>query len=244
MEEIHDYIKKPVQSTILAIAYKGKTPDKRKAFGKDIQKMAVYVECAKLYDNQVGGYAKEMVKQQKLKIDEAALQLLVDNVGNDLSTLANEISKLRLAIGDSKVVTANDVEAYTGISKEYNSFALSNPLGNRDFPQAHKVVNNFIANPKNAPVVLVLASLFNFFQKTYLLATHRGASDRDAASLLGCAPSFVKDYRVAVKNYSIDQLETVFGILAEYDLRAKGVENGDTDQGEMLKELTIRILHV
>ncbi|MFN8277698.1 MAG: DNA polymerase III subunit delta [Chitinophagales bacterium] len=244
LEELIDYVRKPVPSTVLIISYKGKTPDKRKVFGKEISKLAVYFESKGVYENQVAPIVRDMAKSQKLKLDDEALQVLIENVGTDLGTLANELSKLKIAIGDTRTITVSDIEGFTGLSREYNAFALNQPLGTRQERQVHKVVQYYSSNPKSAPMVLILGSLFGYFQKLYVLASHKGASERDAASLLGVAPFAVKDYFAAIGHYSLAQLEQVFLILEEFDLRSKGVENGDIPQEELMKELALRILHL
>ena len=75
------YIKKPVTSTVLVFAYRHGKPDKRKAFGKDIQKQALYFETTKIYDNQVPAFARDLAKQQGAKIEDAAINLLAEYTG-------------------------------------------------------------------------------------------------------------------------------------------------------------------
>ncbi|HLP19814.1 MAG TPA: hypothetical protein VK174_05910, partial [Chitinophagales bacterium] len=57
------------------------------------------------------------------------------------------------------------------------------------------------------------------------------------------SPYFVKDYKTGARNYTVEQLEKVFYILEEYDLRAKGVNNHGVKEGEMLKEMVFKIMN-
>ena len=82
---------------------------------------------------------------------------------------------------------------------------------------------------------------------TYSLKSGR---DGELAKALGIhvrneyAASFrVKKYRIAIRNHSLPQTEHIIGILKEYDLRSKGVENGNTPEGELMKEMVYRIMH-
>jgi DNA polymerase-3 subunit delta len=77
-----------------------------------------------------------MVANHGLSINQKALNLLVDHVGNDLSRLENEIEKLAVNLGARKSITEDDIENYIGISKEFNVFELQAAFGKR-FCQSH-----------------------------------------------------------------------------------------------------------
>ena len=61
--------------------------------------------------------------------------------------------------------------------------------------------------------------------------------------MLGVHPFFVKDYRVAVQNYSLAKTLEVVSLLREYDMRSKGFDNGAASHGELLRELVFKIMH-
>ena len=45
------------------------------------------------------------------------------------------------------------------------------------------------------------------------------------------------------QNYSFRRLRAIIGLLREYDLRLKGINNGSTEESELLRELVYKILH-
>jgi DNA polymerase-3 subunit delta len=92
-----------------------------------------------------------MVANHGLSINQKALNLLVDHVGNDLSRLENEIEKLAVNLGARKSITEDDIENYIGISKEFNVFELQAAFGKKDFAKAIRIVNYFEKNPKAGP---------------------------------------------------------------------------------------------
>jgi DNA polymerase-3 subunit delta len=55
-------------------------------------------------------------------------------------------------------------------------------------------------------------------------------------------PFFLKDYRLAARNYSRGKLFEVFDILKDYDLRAKGVNVRTVPQIELIKEMILKIV--
>ena len=242
-EEYLRYLKKPVKSTVLVFAWKHGTPDGRKSFGKEMKKGAVYFESKALYQNQVAPWVKNWLSQKKYKIDEQAADLLVEYTGNELAKVANELEKLIINKQPGATITLDDIETGVGVSKEYNTFELNNALGARDKTKTYKIVNYFIANPKNGPLVLILGTLQGFFTKLYLFHLSRNLPDKDIAGVIKVSPFFVKDYRTAAANYSPQKLEQVFKTLEEFDLRSKGVNNRSLKEGELLKEMVARILN-
>ncbi len=237
------YLKNPVASTVLVFAWKHGTPDGRKSFGKEMKKVGVYFEGKKLYEDKIAAWARSWLSARKYKIDEQASELLAESTGNDLSKVTNELEKLIINKQPGATITLDDIETGVGVSKEFNVFELSNAMGYKNKTKALQIVNYFAINPKNGPLVLVLGTLQGFFSKIYLGHQNKSATDAQLASVLKVNPFFVKDYKAAVKNYSVEKLEQIFYLLEEYDLRSKGVNNSGTDHGELMKEMVFKILN-
>ncbi len=237
------YLKKPVKSSVLVFAWKHGTPDGRKAFAKEVKKAAVYFESKLLYENQVAPWIKNWLVQKRYKIEEQAAELLVEFTGVDLTKVANELEKLIIGKPSGATITVHDIEHGVGISKEFNVFELNNALGSKNITKAFKIVNYFVANPKNGPLVFVIGTLQSFFQKVYLVHQHRGVNDKDLIPVLKVSPFFIKDYKNAARNYSEAKLEQVFYMLEEYDLRSKGVNStNNIKEGALMKEMVARIM--
>jgi DNA polymerase-3 subunit delta len=101
-----------------------------------------------------------------------------------------------------------------------------------------------MSNSKNNPLVVTLATLYNFFSKVLLSQANTQLDEKSLSSLLKVSPYFVKDYVLASKKYSVEHTKHILHLLAEYDLRSKGVNGtGNTTEGELLKELVYRILN-
>lgn len=242
-EQYLRYLKNPVKSTVLVFAWKHGTPDGRKSFGKEMKKVAVYFESKPLYENQVAPWVRSWLSARKYKIEDQAADLLVEYTGTELSKVANELEKLIINKPAGSTITLDDIETGVGISKEFNPFELNNALGMKDRTKVYKIVNYFVANPKNGPLVMLVATLQGYFNKLYLAHQYKNMLDKDFAAAVKVSPFFVKDYKAAARNYSEQQLERVFHVLEEYDLRVKGVGNHGTREGELLKEMVFKIMN-
>jgi len=196
----------------------------------------------KLYDNQLPDWVTEMVRSKGYQINNKALFLLIDHVGNDLSRLDHEIEKTLVNLGNRKHITEDDIELYVGVSKEYNVFELQDALAKKDISKALKIISYFESNPKAAPIQLLLPTLYNFFSKTYMLFGQKGNDDQDVAANLGVRPMFVRDYMTAAKNYHYEGIENALLILHQYNLKSVGVNTVATEDGSLLKEMLVKIL--
>lgn len=240
------YVKNPLPSTILVFCHKYKSLDSRKTLGKAIGKFAVLVESKKLYDNQIPDWIANYIKKRGYKIEENAVQMLSDYIGNNLQRLANEIEKILINFKKEDtniVINADIVQKYVGISKEYNVFELQKALAVKDVIKANQIVQYFEANLKANPIIPVIALLFTFFSKLLLVHHATDKTERGLATLLKINPFFVKEYRAAAIHYSLPKVIQNIHYLRIADLHAKGIDNTGGSDAQILKELVFKLLH-
>jgi DNA polymerase III subunit delta len=242
VEKLEGYFENPLASTILVISYKEKKLDARTKFAKNMAKLGEVLTTKKMYDNQLPEWCLNMIQQKGYSIDQKALTVLVDHIGNDLSRLANEIDKLTINLQNRNNITADDIEQYVGVSKEFNVFELQDALGKKDMPKALRIIQYFEGNPKAAPIQLVLPSLYSFFSKVYALAAMGGADDRTAAAAIGVNPFFMKDYKQAVSNYGFAGAEKSLLLLHEYNLKSIGIHASYTADAALMKEMLVKLM--
>lgn len=244
MKNLQSYIENPSPQTILVLNHKYKKLDKRTGFAKALKTNAVILESKKLYDNQLPGYIEQVVKTKGLKIEPKANKLLAEYIGADLSNINNEINKLALRLKKGETIDPQLIQDYVGISKDYNIFELQNALGKKDGPKAFRIVDYFASNEKKNPLIVSINSLYNYFTKVWLTQSMSSLDDKSLSARIGVFSSFfMKDYRIAARNYSAIKLQTILLDLQEYDGFSKGIERRNPSQGELLKELVFKILN-
>lgn len=244
IELLETYLENPQKSTILIISYKGKSIDKRKKFGKNLAKKCVVLESNKLYENKIPSWISSYVNENGFTIDNKAIVILAEYLGTDLSNISNELDKIMLVVKKEEQINTQTIEKHIGISKNYNVFELQNALGNKDVAKANQIINYFSKNTKNHHIVPILNSLFSFFQKIIIYHFLEDKSSQSTASALKINPFFVRQYQKAAQKYSKRDLFIIFEYLKEYDLKSKGVNNKSTNQYQLLKEITFKILHI
>lgn len=243
IEELETYVKNPQPSTILVLAHKYRKTDQRKGFAKAVEKKGVLFHSARIYDDKIPQWIERQLSLKGYRIKPEACRMLSEYLGSDLGKISNEIEKLIISLPAGSTVDGALIEKNIGISKDYNIFELQNALGNRDILKAYRIAGYFASNPKVNPMVVVLTVLYGFFMKVMIYHQLKDKSKNSAASALGVNPFFIKDYATAAGNYNFRKLRGIIGLLREYDLRLKGVNNGSTEEGELLREMVYRILH-
>jgi DNA polymerase-3 subunit delta len=237
-----DYISRPLTSTVLVLCHKHKTFDKRRELGKKIDQLTVSATFKKPYDNQLGEFILEYVKGKGFKIEEVAVQVLAEYVGNDLNRLANEIEKVLIGMSASEVITADQVMIRVGISKEYNIFELQKALIRKDLLQVSKIVNYFESNTRKNPVIPLVAFLFSFFSKLLIAHSSLDRSEKGLITALKISPFAIKDYSAALQHYPLHKVIDGISLLKQADLKLKGVDSGSESEGQILKELVFRLM--
>jgi len=212
------------------------------ALAKLLKEKGVVLTTKKLYDNQLPEWTEELVESKELTISQKALMLLVDHIGNDLSRIENEIDKIAINLGQRKGITETDVEQYVGVSKDYNVFELQAALATKNLSKAIRIIQYFEANPKAAPIQLILPSLYGFFSKVFMIYGLNTRDEKTIAASLGVNTFFVKDYLKATSVYNYADVEKLLLLLSDYNLKSIGINNSGAPDASLLKEMVVKMI--
>jgi len=241
IEKLVPYIENPLPSTVFVVGYKEKKLDGRGTFSKLVKKGG-YLLSEKIKDYQLTEWTSQMIQQMGLSINQKALLVLADHIGNDLSRLQNEIDKLAVNLQGRKNITEEDIEKYIGISKEFNVFELQEAIATRNLSKAIRIIQYFKANPKAAPIQLILPTLYAYFSKVYSVFGMENRSEQALMNVFYRNPFVVKQALQTSKEYGEDGLEKILLLLHQYNLRSIGINDGGTGDADLLKEMVVKII--
>lgn len=237
------YFDKPVPSTILVIAYKHKKLDGRTAAAKSLAQHAMIFESKKLYDNQVPDWITTYTESLGYAIAPEAAQVAFELLGNQISTITNELQKLTIGLEKGYRLEIKDIQDGIGISREFNVFELHKALSFRQRERSYTILHHMVRDTQDKLALSVIPSLGSYFTKVYTVHALHGATESDLLAALGLKTAFfLKEYRQAAKMFQPHQVEHILGLLHDYDLRAKGLGNDNTPDSELLRELLLGIL--
>jgi DNA polymerase III subunit delta len=242
IEKLESYIEHPLESTIFVVSFKDKKLDGRGKLAKLLKQKAEVITTRKMYENQLPDWTNNHIQGLGFTISQKALMLLIDHIGNDLSRLVNEIDKILLNLQDRKNITEDEIEEFVGISKEYNVFELQSAMAQKDIYKAIRIITYFEANPKAAPIQLVLPALYGFFSKVYMLYGIDAKDEKSAAATIGVPPFFIKDYLSAARKYDYNGITNALLLLHHYNLKSVGIGDSGSADAALLKEMVVKMI--
>ncbi len=238
------YAEKPMESTVLVLAYKYKKLDSRTKLAKLIKKNGVVFTSDKIREYKLPGWIENYLATRNFSIAPQAAQLLTAYLGADLGKVANELNKLIVAVKDTDRITIDHIEKNIGLSKEYNLLELQDALGKRDVFRANQIIKHFGANPNANPIQRTIPTLFGYFSNMFAYHFLKNKSEQNVAAELRIHPFFAKNLIIAAKKYTPTKLYEIIGILREYDMKSKGFDTStNVSTGDLQKEMIYKILH-
>lgn len=254
-EQLALYTAVPSPTTILVLCYKEKSLDKRTQLYKHINQKGEVLESIRPRDYEMTAWLGEFIKSRGCAIEPKALGMLTDHLGTDISKISNELTKLLTYLPEgTKNITAQHIEDNIGISKDFNNFELTKAVSEKNMARAMLIADHFRRNSKDNPFTVTISALFTHFQRIFILnykrweTKHKGVqmpSDMEMSTLLKLPnPYFLNEYKQAANLYPNKKVFAILGMLREYDMRSKGVGGSSSDDGELLRELLLKIFMV
>lgn len=244
LDELAPYVNNPNPQCVLVVVFKGDVLNATSALMKTASgsdKCIVY-KSNKLRDYELTAPITEYCREKKIAIGEDASQLLAEYIGNNLLALFGAIDKLILA-GASKTgrITPELIAGNLKISKEFNNFNLQSALAVKDYNKCLRIIGSFRSDPKNNPVTVTIGMLFAFYSKLLMLQMSGERTESGLMSVIGSKSSYAfRDYKEAMRKYTIANTVNAIHLLRELDVKSKGVESFQ-DEFSLLTECIFNI---
>lgn len=246
LDALERYFEKPLASTLLVIAYKNGTIDRRKKVVGKAEAVGVVFESKKKRDYELPAFIETYLKKNHVAIDPKSAAMIAEHIGADLSRLISELDKVMISLpDDNRRVTPDIVEREIGVSKEFNIFELKTAIIERNVFKANQIVKYFDKNPKAGSLFSCLPLLYTFFQNLMVAfyAPDKN-NDNDLAAFLELKSVWaLKDYRVGMRNFSAMKTLQILAKIRETDAKSKGLDSLNTSTDDLMRELIFFILH-
>jgi DNA polymerase III subunit delta len=120
------YLSNPSPTTVMIFTVDDL--DKRKKSTKALLDACTVVDFSPLKDSEAKAWAKSYLKSLKAAVDDQVLSEIINLVGTDIQTLANELDKLASAALDTGHISMDLVDELIGRSRELSNFELGDHL--------------------------------------------------------------------------------------------------------------------
>src|SRR5690348_9856653 len=161
-ESLAGYLRSPTPGVILvfeAMRYDFEGDDKRKQerVRKFFAAIPEVLELRRFSSHEARGEAEGMMRAAGVRMDGAALDLLVEALGADVARIAIEIEKLALYAGE-RTVGLDEIGALVPDARATTIFALVNALGRRDRTKSLEVLDTLTKEGEYLPLALAFLS--------------------------------------------------------------------------------------
>jgi len=212
------------ESAVLLLTSDNK-PDGRLKSTKLLQKYAEIQEFS-----QIPPWKTELLVQQVrkaaqqvgVKLNNSAVELLAESVGNDTRQLYNELEKLQLYAGTTATINEQAVAALVNANTQ-NSLQLAAAIRQGKTVQALQLVSDLISH--NEPTLRIVATLIGQFRTWLWVKIMMEDGERDEKAIASAAevsnPKRIYFLRQEIQSISSKQLTSTLPILLELEISLK-----------------------
>ncbi|WP_165006131.1 MULTISPECIES: DNA polymerase III subunit delta [unclassified Enterococcus] len=228
-----DYLKQPLESTVLVFFAPYEKLDERKKVTKQLKKAAVVIDVQRLSEKEVRQYLIHTLENTSLKMDRKAIDLLLRLTDLDLSKMMRELQKLILYGQDQQTVTVREVEQLVPKTLEHNIFDMTQYILSGQTELALRLYGDLVTQGEETIKInaILLSQLRLFLQTKFLVKI--GYQQANIAETLKIHPYRVKLAMQEVRKFDEALLVQLFDQLVEMDYQIKS--------GQIEKELSFQL---
>lgn len=213
-----DYISHDNPTTVFVIYHDEGNFDERKKVMKTLRKHAQFFEMDHVSFNQLYKSTREAIRSRGCKIEDEALTLLLNRIGEDLYEISHQVDKLCLYTKDIKV---EDINKLVAAPLEEDVFALTNAILKHDLNKTMMIYKDLMVTNHEpiALIGLIANSLRNLYQVKLL--SRKGYQDKEIARMCGLNPRAIYPIRKNGEGFEINELLEKLNTLSELDIKIK-----------------------
>jgi DNA polymerase-3 subunit delta len=156
------YLKDPTPGVALVVEasrfdFDGEDKRKQDRVRKFYSAIPDVIELRRYASHEARRETEALAAGAGFRLDDAALDLLVEALGADIARIAVEIEKLSLFAGN-RTVTADDIGALVSDARATTIFALVNAVGRRDRVGALQILDTLTRDGEYLPLALAFLS--------------------------------------------------------------------------------------
>ena len=182
----------------------------------------------KIYDNQLPAFIRDRFAKRGRKASGEVVHLLMNNVGDVLGELDNEIEKICTAT-DEVTIDKEAAEKVVGAFKRFTPWALTHAIGLDDFEEAARIMARLMEDEPGKGTFF-LATLFTHIARigAYNDQIAKGTPHNEAMKILTHMPFLWKQNRLGeqTKRYGTRRVRTALTACAKTEamLKSSGID--------------------
>ena len=199
---------------------------------------ALHIHCDTPKGQEYNAFTAFLASSKGLNLDKGAIFFLLDQMGQDLVKINNELNKFSLLFPkNKKTLTIEDISQYSNFLKQEQVFQITKFLLEKKIAQAQNIISNLLQNQEQA---LSIIGILAFFCRTALYLKDLKAKGIQADSSKVRLPSFiVNHYNRNVDRHSEASLNLALKECAQCDILLK--TKGKRDPFVLVSKIITRL---
>ena len=229
---LKNYLVSPLDTTVLII------DECESSSFSELEKIenVCTVDCSRVERNILESFVIRSCKNKGFEIYTDAIECLIDFTDGYMSKLEIELEKLISFKFNEKVITKKDVQENVSKSDEYQIFALTNSLFNKDAETALFIVDDIIKNKKNVSSILSL--IYTHIRRCFYVKIAKELPS-EIGKMLDIKEFAVKKLKEQTVNVSAKKLKEMLILCKNTDYNVK---SGNVDLVTAIYNLVFTIL--
>ncbi len=211
-----------------------KKPDSRKKFYKTLSKYSQVREFAqfKTYQKELNSQISKMAQEKDLSINSAAVSLLIEQLGANLTLIDSELEKLKTAVHPDKIISPEAVKKYCTSSEDI--FILADLIIQENRNEILKQYS--LLTEKRHPLEIFSVLQSNFQRFIFIKNYEKKMSAKDISLKLKLHEYIIIKTQEKLRKTSLDKLIQIREnlIKAEYKIKT-----GQSIAGNTVLELAL-----
>lgn len=242
---IENYLKNPNPSTrlILCASQDKFSKIKDDKFPKPWDILAKNCETVfyrKVWPDKYPNWIQNKFSENSINTSQEVIRVILSQTPENLRDIGNQIEKIITFLSSKKELDVDIIYKIIGNSRTYNVFELQKQVIRRNLESSLDILKNIYTNSK-ADIISITSIFSNFFKnvlKFYELKEFQ--NDKfTLARKIGISPFFINDIKLAASSYNPKEIEKIFILLSETDLKLKSTSES---QLNLITKLLINII--
>lgn len=208
--------------------------DKRSRMYNAVKKSGYICEMNGMTEQELKLWVASILKRENLKITEATVEFLMEQVGTDMSKLQNELEKLICYTMGRDTITVQDIKAVCSEQLTGKIFAMTEALAQGRKKQALELYYDLIALQEKPMGILYMIQR-QFHHLLIVKEMKKNRADKGSiASTISVPPFAVQKYMSQADRFSLEELKK----LLDYSLTLEE----DVKSGRLKEQLAVELL--
>lgn len=182
----------------------------------DNLKNAEIIDCSKLLNADLTKYILNSLSKVNLKIEEQALDYLIDATNGDMSKIFNELNKIIAYAENEEIITIDMVTNLVSNSNSYAIYSLTQAIDNNDLTAYQTILSEM---SKQQTMSELFSYMGKYFKRMQYIALNK--DDEQLSKILNIKPYAIKISRQNIKKNGIKYYLDLYEKYIDLDYKIK-----------------------